>query len=277
MTGIDKELCLLSLAGLIVCAPALANDTMAVLGAGGLVFQKTGAITMQREDLTISRSQVRVRYEMRNDGREPVTLRVAFPLPATPVDTPSGVVIDPPDGSAVQMELPSSARPNFLGFVLFVNNLPVRPQVEIRAVLPDGRDIAPALHDLGGWSFVLNPHGYFMGSDDPDLLAYDAGPEQMRRLRALDAVQGDDVWVWPRWKTLVTYHWQQTFPPVVTVIEHRYEPVAGGFWVWQVDQGSIGDFGAAGMDDNLDRTFLPGQGRGRRTACTGGTGVGWFA
>ena len=42
---------------------------------------KTDAITLQREDIVLSSSEVRVRYEMRNDTGQPVTLRVAFSMP----------------------------------------------------------------------------------------------------------------------------------------------------------------------------------------------------
>ncbi len=64
---------------------AHANDSASEFGIGGLVMVKTDAITMQREDLTITPLWIKVRYEFRNDGTESVTLRVAFPLPEVPV------------------------------------------------------------------------------------------------------------------------------------------------------------------------------------------------
>ena len=59
---------------LAAAVPAAANDSSSELAAGGIVLVKTDAITMQREDLTLSPSEVKVRYEMRNDTGQPVTL-----------------------------------------------------------------------------------------------------------------------------------------------------------------------------------------------------------
>jgi hypothetical protein len=42
----------------------LANDTMATLEAGGLVFTRSNEITMAREDLYISPEKVEVKYSI---------------------------------------------------------------------------------------------------------------------------------------------------------------------------------------------------------------------
>ena len=90
---------LLIAAALLLASPASANDSSAELAAGGIVLTKTDAITMQREDLALSPSEVRVRYEMRNDTGQPVTLRVAFPMPEVPHMTPAGMTTGPDDNS----------------------------------------------------------------------------------------------------------------------------------------------------------------------------------
>ncbi len=51
-----------------IATGAFANDTMAVLGAGGLVFTHTDQVTMAREDLFISPERVDVKYTYRNTG-----------------------------------------------------------------------------------------------------------------------------------------------------------------------------------------------------------------
>ncbi len=78
----------LSLAtALAFVGPAGANDSSSELAAGG-----TGA-GQDRGDLHAAGgphpvpSEVRVRYEMRNDTGQPVTLRVAFSMPEVPSDT----------------------------------------------------------------------------------------------------------------------------------------------------------------------------------------------
>jgi hypothetical protein len=211
----------------------LANDSSSELAAGGLVMVKTDAIAIQREDLTLALDQVQVRYEMRNDQAVPVTLRVAFPMPEVPIDTPGGMEIPGADGnpSAGMIEWPSGNAPNALFFRVSVDGNPVRPDIEVRADLPDGRNIAGALRQIGGWWLVLNPKMY-IDSPAPDSFdpGRDIGPTMMRQLRDLGAVEGDDP-IWPLWRTRITFHWMQTFKPGVTIVEHRYFPIIGHFYL----------------------------------------------
>jgi len=69
------------LLALALAAPALANDSVAVTAAGGLVLVPNDAIDMVSEDLYVSRREVRVRYVFRNRTRAPVRVTVAFPMP----------------------------------------------------------------------------------------------------------------------------------------------------------------------------------------------------
>lgn len=222
-------------AALIALMPAQAeaNDSSSVLAAGGLVLVKTDAISMQREDLLISPSGIRVRYEMRNDQNVPVTLRVAFPLPEIPIDTPGGLNISDASGQTVahMINLPFSVRPNFIAFLAWSDGKPLEPEVEVRAVLPDGRNIADALREIGGWSLVMYPK-LFESAPKLDARAeaqYDVGPTVLRKLHELGVVDENDSAAWPKWRTYVTFHWQQTFRPGVTIIEHRYQAVVGQF------------------------------------------------
>lgn len=58
-----------------------ADDGYSELGAGGLVFSKSDAISMDKEVLEISPSRVSVSYEFRNNTDKDVDALVAFPLP----------------------------------------------------------------------------------------------------------------------------------------------------------------------------------------------------
>ena len=207
-----------------MASAAWANDSASEFGLGGLVMVKTDAITMQREDLTITPNWVTVRYEFRNDGPEPVTLRVAFPLPEVPVDLPGGQMI-----GETKVSVYPFTPPNFVAFSVTVDGKGVEPGIEVRADLPDGRSVLDELREIGGWSLVLNPRMFLdAGRDVVDAL--DVGPRVFRQLRALGAIdtQGDlDEYGVARWKTRITYHWEQTFRPGVTVVEHRYQPMAG--------------------------------------------------
>jgi hypothetical protein len=209
--------------------PCQANDSSAEVAVGGLVMAKTDAIAMQREDLTLAPNQIRVRYEMRNDRTVPVTLHVAFPLPEVPIDTPIGMDIISPDGEirSHMVSWPLAGGLNDLHFIVSVDGKTIKPEVEIRADLPNGRNVVDALRQIGGWSLVLHPRMY---TQDSTLAFYDAdrdiGPTRLRELRALGAVRGTDP-VWPLWRTHITFHWMQTFKPGVTIVEHRYTPLLG--------------------------------------------------
>jgi hypothetical protein len=65
-------------------AGAQANDSSALLEAGGIVLTTSPNVTMESEDLTIAQSRVRVSYVFRNKGTAEVRTRVAFPVPPFP-------------------------------------------------------------------------------------------------------------------------------------------------------------------------------------------------
>ncbi len=223
---------------LVLATPSAANDSAAELAAGGLILVKTDAIALQREDLTLSPGEVRVRYEMRNDTGQPVTLRVAFPMPEVPHATPGGMTNTDRDYSNIAISPPSEA--NFMAFRVSANGREIVPEVEIHAMLPDGRDVAPSLREIGGLKLVLQP-GLFEATDDRKL---DAATR--RRLKALGALEDLDGGAFRLpWRTMVTFHWSQTFAPGLTVVEHSYRPILGfRFIVVPVDgalEGSGGE------------------------------------
>jgi hypothetical protein len=240
------------LAAALAAAPAHANDSSSELAAGGLVLVKTDAITMQREDLTLSPDLVRVRYEFRNERSTPVTLRVAFPMPDLPVETPGGRELydDRGEVRAHNIDMPPYEDVNFLNFVVRGEGRTVEPEAEVRAELPDGRNIVDALRRIGGWWLVLHPRYYQSDPSDHSITDQDIGPAIFGGLRDLGALIGDATSGVPRWKTRITFHWTQTFKPGVTVIEHEYKPVLGSFYVDRQNGKWTG--GTAG-DDDADR------------------------
>ena len=88
---------------LAACAagPALANDTSAVLGTGGLDFVTNEHVEMQSEELFISKDEVRVIYKFHNDSDADQNVLVAFPMPDivpnwwSPVAFPEGPADNP--------------------------------------------------------------------------------------------------------------------------------------------------------------------------------------
>ena len=86
----------------VFAVPAVADDSSAALGMGGLQFTKAANIRMATEDLFISPNAVRIRYEFANDGSADVDSIVAFPLPDIDTyefyESPIGTVGNEPRG-----------------------------------------------------------------------------------------------------------------------------------------------------------------------------------
>jgi len=189
---------------------ALADDSSAALGAGGLVLTKQADIRMAAEDLYLSPKQVKVRYEFVNDGAKDIDTIVAFPMPDIDVRAfwfePLGTTLD------------NTA--NFMGFELRVDGRAVAPTLEERALL-DGRDVTAEVKAAG---LPVN----IAGSDLVKKL--DALPPAARKSLAAEGLieidGGNDLH--PHWIARTRYWWRQRFPAGRTVvIEHRYQPVTG--------------------------------------------------
>src|ERR1700755_670655 len=121
-----RLLCLACGVMLAIVGAASANDSGSELAGGGIVLVKNDDIAMQREDLTLSPAEVRVRYEMRNDSGKPVTLRVAFPMPEIPAWTPDGfhTATNPRPIMLPDREVRS---PNFIGFRVWADGRELTP------------------------------------------------------------------------------------------------------------------------------------------------------
>ena len=265
----------------LVSASAMANDSASELAAGGLVLTKTDAITMQREDLTLTPDQVTVRYEMRNDTGKSVTLRVAFPMPDVPVDTPDGKTVRDRAGKEIgyNIGMRDVSDPNFLNFFVSADGKALTTETEIRADLPDGRNIAQDLYRLGGWPLVLRPSFYETDPTMKQVDAADVGPTIHAALLKLHAIDGDDKAGMPLWATRITLYWMQTFKPGVTIVEHRYRPVTGsllvapegkasgsfdvehGKWTGSGSQDFAKDFCIAGETDTAMRNLYRSTGK----------------
>src|SRR5215472_15843243 len=120
------------------CFPSLADDSSAVLGAGGFVLTKSANIRMAREDLKISPNSVRVRYEFVNDGGKDVDTIVAFPLPD----------IDLYEFSGSPLGTVRDQTPNFVAFELTVDGRRVRTTAEEKAVYK-GKDVSATIQAAG--------------------------------------------------------------------------------------------------------------------------------
>lgn len=201
---------------LALAAPAaVANDSTATTGAGGLVLTRNADIDMRSEDLFISLRQVRVRYVFRNTARQDRTVTVAFPMPERNLaDEQYGNVAFPAD------------------FRTTVDGRPVRMDRELRAFV-GGREVTAELRRLN----IPLTLGETDGRNDA-AQALDRLPRaQQDRLVAAnvaaleeyDQGRGMERHLAPAWTVRETWSWQQTFPAGRDLtVEHSYTPGAGG-------------------------------------------------
>jgi hypothetical protein len=70
----------------LYASPTLANDYEAVIGIGGLVINQSENIAMLSEDLFVSESLIKVRYEFLNKSHNEITTVVTFSLPKSEFD-----------------------------------------------------------------------------------------------------------------------------------------------------------------------------------------------
>jgi Domain of unknown function (DUF4424) len=203
--------------------PISANDTLAMLGAGGLVPAKSSNIVMESEDLEVSVHQITVRYVFRNLSGRDIDATVVFPLP----ELDGGLVENEP------INLPSGHPLNFIDFRVVADGKVVATQVEARA-FKDGKEITG---DLLSLSMPVSP----LDTRIRDVFTRLPAAVQNRVLRAVWMVGCSgprDSECWPYWQVRIQYHWMQRFPAKSRVqIEHVYRPVVGGSYIVRDDDG----------------------------------------
>lgn len=196
-----------------VAGAALANDSTATVGAGGLVLEKTDQIAMESEDLYVSADEIRVRYVFRNLSTKPVTTVVAFPIPPREMS----------DEFGGDVAYPSDFRTTADG-----RSVPVTLE---RKAVADGKDHRARLQAL---KIPIAPESINEAIKAMDALSA-ANRAELIRL----GLAGEEEWdddgkgmrkhLIPLWTVEDKYHWTQTFPAGREVrIDHRYVPGAGG-------------------------------------------------
>lgn len=211
-----------SLLAVLLClsgVPAQANDSTALLGAGGLELTTSPDIVMAKEDLFLSSKAVRVQYEFRNEGKSDITTRVAFPLPLVE------------QGAATNVDLPAREHENFVDFRVVVDGKDIHPQLEQRAIMADGRDVTDILAAAG-----IPPNSFLPGWDEKlKALPQNVWMKLVRDgLFEVDEKEAESrpEYISPAWKLKATFHWEQTFPAgKVLRVHHSYMPIVGSSFV----------------------------------------------
>lgn len=202
---------LLAMTALALAVPVLGNDSEAAVSLGGIELVENRDISMDSEDLFISKEQVRVRYRYTNHSDRDQTLVIAFPLPPVKADD-EAIYGDRmiPDFSTLKFETT-------------VDGKPVQLQLVKRAEIA-GRDITARLQELG-W-----PLEWITGSGEPPAFLKGISAPQAARLAAEGLLRKDDRGhLWPAWDVASHVTRKQLFPAHRTVeVTHRYAPMIGG-------------------------------------------------
>ncbi|HXW25458.1 MAG TPA: DUF4424 family protein [Xanthobacteraceae bacterium] len=182
-----------------------ANDTLAVMGAGGLQFERTDELRMVREDLFLSPGEVRVAYVFRNLTDHEVRATAVFPMP----DIDVGLMSETPH------EFHRSAHDgDIFDFHAEVDGTAIAPTFEARA-----------FHGADDVTALLIEHHVPLVNTQLDYPSADA----IRALTAAGLIAAADDLHHPRWIVKPAYHWVQVFPGRRDIrVAHRYKPVLGG-------------------------------------------------
>jgi hypothetical protein len=194
-------------------SPSSANDTTAELAVGGLRLTQSDAISLDKEELYISRDEVRVDYLFTNTTNKDVETLVAFPLPEQGF----------PDGE-------DSAIYNLgkdLEFKTLVDGKPVQYEVVTQA-LAGGEDISALLDKVG-----LRIDAQWKDGVTPDATLASVDAAARAKLIALGAVKNEGSEAEPfymqKWVVQTSVTRRQVFKAGASVkVQHRYKPLAGG-------------------------------------------------
>jgi hypothetical protein len=225
-------------------AAALANDSAAQIGVGGLALIRNDSVRLDSEDLTIARQRVTVAYRFTNGSTQDVETLVAFPLPDQTFD----------------VEAPVVDFADKLDFRTTVDGAPVKYDIVLRATLA-GQDITQRLASLG--LPILPAHDAF------DKVV-NALPEATRETLAAEGLIADDgsdgvqrLWV-GKWTVATAVTRRQIFPAGRSIrVEHSYVPYVGGSVGGYLDPQyrSDEDFAARRNRYCIDDAFLAGLDR----------------
>jgi hypothetical protein len=199
-----------------LAAPSSANDSSAAIGLGGLELTRNDAISMDSEELFLSREKVTVKYRFTNTSAKDVETLVSFPLPAVP--------------AGIEGYLGDQSYPDWktdLDFKTQVDGKPVTLALRETVSLIDGRKLTNVEAELKklGW-----PMHYWEAADF-DGKIQDLSTTQKLELqdKGLLVKQAGADYFFPNWQVQTHVTRKQIFPAGKTIIvEHSYKPVMGG-------------------------------------------------
>jgi hypothetical protein len=197
----------------VLAPPALANDSEAEVGIGGIALKSGSSIVMASEDLFVSQEKIRVTYRFENPTDKDVRTTVAFPLPGQP------------RAIMWQWYQDKSKRDwSDFAFSTKVNGKPVKFTPMELAVIGT-RDVTAAVKASG------LPFDWYL--DEPFDKSVDALSDARRAALIKQGLLVKDenfngVWV-PAWDVATWFVREQVFPARSAItVEHEYTPIVGG-------------------------------------------------
>lgn len=197
----------------LTAAPALANDSEAEIGVGGIVLKPSTALVMEAEDLFISEQTVRVKYRFANPTDGTIDTTVAFPMPPQPRAFADR-----------WYDMENKQDWSDFGFSTKVDGKPVRLQMIERAMIGN-QDVTDRIAELG-WPL------YWVDANGSSELFETMDEAQRKRFVAEGLAKADEMFggrIVPAWDSVTFFVREQSFPPHSTVtVEHEYAPMNGG-------------------------------------------------
>lgn len=196
----------------VVTSNTSADDSVAALGAGGIVLEHSDDVSLLSEDLSISRHEVRVRFVFRNETDKPIETLLAFVAPDIGVEQYH---------KRAPRDLTAQDPVNFINFAIEVDGQRIVPSIDSRAVL-NGEDVTDELLKAD-----VPPSFYHPEFEDklkklvkPKWTALlNAGLVSEGLLFGLPAIN---------WDMRTRFYWTQIFPPgKIVTVEHTYHPIVG--------------------------------------------------
>lgn len=202
---------------LALAAPVHANDSMAVIGAGGIELATTESVSMDSEELYISPSKVTVDYVFTNRSSKDLESIVAFPMPD--IRFQQGDMGDVPNHNS----------DNFMGFEVSQDGAPIKVELQQRAFAA-GLDVTDELKERG---VSLLPVRDGLAEELAKMLTPEEADDWVARGLVSRSVYMDGevekLELMPSWTLRSTYWWRTVFPAGKPVkVQHAYKPSVGG-------------------------------------------------
>lgn len=200
-----------------LAGPSHANDSMAVIGAGGIELATTESVSMDSEELYISPSKVTVDYVFTNQSSKDLESIVAFPMPD--IRFQQGDMGD----------VPNQNSDNFMNFEVRQDGAPIRVELQQRAFAA-GLDVTEEIK-AKGVSLLPVRSGLAEGLTKT-LTPEEADDWVARGLVSRSVYMDGEVEKFefmPNWTLRSTYWWRTVFPAGKPVkVHHEYKPSVGG-------------------------------------------------